>query len=147
MSDDIKNNVKEDSKIKENTVIENTEEKINYIKKKEAEENEKANKLCILSVLLNFVPFFLFSIFEFGAFYELVDSNEAVIEKIFLLIFRLASLCPLISFLIMVYVRATYPKNTFGKILMALYIIGIIVLIIAFCVSIISCANFAIVFP
>ena len=124
MSDDIKNNVKEDSKIKENTVIENTEEKINYnIEEKEADK--KANKLCIISLLIIIIPNILAYIFE-------IRSD--------LMIF-LAAFGPLIAYVIMIYARVKYPNNTFGKILMALYILGIIVLIIAFCVSIISCIN------
>ena len=124
MSDNIKNNVKEGSKIKENTVIENTKEKINYNERRK-EDDEKANKLCIISLLIMIIPNILVRIFE-------IKSISMIL---------LAAFGPLISYVIMICVRVRYPNNTFGKILMALYIIGIIVVVIALCVTIQSCLN------
>lgn len=124
MGDDIKNNVKEGAKIKENTVIENTEEKTNYIERRK-EEDKKANILCIISLLIMIIPNILVRIFE-------MKSSSMIL---------LAAFGPLISYVIMFYARVLYPNNTFSKILMALYILGIIVAVIALCVTIQSCLN------
>lgn len=88
------------------------------------DENEKANVLCLISLCLYFLgSFLLYLIPIFGEF--------------------LTPLSPLAAISIMIYVRIKYPSNTFGKVLMILYIINTILLILGFIFLLFLCNSIA----
>ena len=88
------------------------------------DENEKANVLCLISLCL----------FYMGSFFL---SLIPVLGKI------LTPLSPLAAISIMIYVRIKYPSNTFGKVLMILYIINTILLILGFIFLLFLCNSIA----
>ena len=88
------------------------------------DENEKANVLCLISLCLFYMgSFFLGLIPVLGKF--------------------LTPLSPLAAIIIMIYVRIKYPSNTFGKVLMILYIINTILLILGFIFLLFLCNSIA----
>ena len=98
------------------------------------QDNKRANKLCLLSLFWLFIfPAYtaLLSVFleKGGDFFSIIYSLHEAISAI----------SPFIALILMVYVRVKYPKNTFGKVLMWLYIVLFIILLIAFVYLIIGC--------
>ena len=94
----------------------------------EDDDNKKANQECCIAVLLNIIGFvcsYLYAsvFFKFGPI--------------------IAELLFSIGFILMIHVRIKYPKNTFGKILMIMYILVIIFAIISFIVFIYTCISCA----
>lgn len=96
------------------------------------EDDKKANKLCIISLVLKYVPSILI-----GGVYSAVDSSNSIANALTLLL----GLGPLAALILMIYVRVKYPKNTFGKVLMWLYIIEIVFSLIAIVIIMITCAG------
>lgn len=80
------------------------------------EDKKKANRLCLISLLLGLVVPLIFG----AASYFLNDNGEEVIST-FLLFPAGASL--LAGAVLMIIVRAKYSRSIFGKILMILYIL------------------------
>lgn len=97
------------------------------------EDDKKANKLCIISLVLKYVP----SIIIGGVYGASVDSSNSIANALTLLL----GLGPLAALILMIYVRVKYPKNTFGKVLMWLYIIEIVFSLIALVIIMITCAG------
>ncbi len=87
------------------------------------EDNKKANRLCLISLLLQYVPFLL--MLSLG------------IHSVFYSTFIKVSL--LASFILMIVVRVKYPKNTFGLVLMILYIINTILIITTIILVVMAC--------
>ena len=120
------------------------------------EDKAKADKLCKISLLLFFGPQIISAVI-FGGFYVLsmllgfdfdsIDSfgtdSYDIVSKIFGGIYAVFSLlgqaAGIGSFVTMIYVRVKYPKNTFGKVLMWLYIALIATAIIALFVIVAAC--------
>lgn len=94
------------------------------------EENKKANKLCIISLCLKYIPTIIT-----GSFYGITGESNSVINSLI----NLLGLCPLAAFIIMIIVRVKYPKNKFGKIIMWIYIIELILVIIGVIILLIAC--------
>ena len=102
------------------------------------EDNQKANNLCILSVVLNFVPFVLIGLFS-SIFADTLNRETIISSVIFEIFSLILRVCPVLAFIIMIYVRVKYQKNTFGKVLMIFYIVGIIIGIISFALLLFTC--------
>ncbi|MBO4867538.1 MAG: hypothetical protein J5582_13425 [Ruminococcus sp.] len=98
------------------------------------EDKKKANRLCIISLILMFcINPLVVAISRFG--------NDSISF--------LNGLSSIAAFILMIYVRVKYPKNIFGKVLMIVYIALIIlslislILIMAMCASIVrDCRGF-----
>ena len=105
-----------------------------YIQNQPIEDQKTPNMLCILSLVLRFASPLVLGILSY------VVSN--ISENLSTLFSGGSSaLCYLAAFVIMIYVRVKYPANRFGKILMWIYIINIIVYIILFILVVIACAS------
>lgn len=104
------------------------EEKLNIEPKKDnTKDNKKANKLCVVALIL-----YVITIINFFK-NEIINRIVAVIqinELIRLLIFFIVGIAPLLSFIIIIYVRLKYPKNTFAKILFTIIVLSVIICII-----------------
>ena len=103
------------------------------------DENIKGNKLCILSLILKYAVGFIG-----GGIIELFSNifpsvSDSVADLIFGTLFSLVGISSLAAFVLMVVVRVKYPKNTFGKVLMWIYIVEIILAIIAIVLIFLMC--------
>lgn len=99
------------------------------------EDNSTANKLCGLSLFL-----------RYGAPIVLVIITyilQNISETLGSLVTMLSPACSLAAFVIMIVVRVKYPHNTFGKVLMWLYIISIILYVLLFIFLFVSCLTCA----
>ena len=100
------------------------------------QSRKRANLICIISSCLMVAPFFIFFIWAMfhGDNFEFLDN----------IILSIIGILPLASIVLMVFVRIKYPKNTFGKLLMWVYIalaviaVLLLVALIAFCYYIIE---------
>lgn len=89
------------------------------------EENNKANILCILSLLFTYglnIPLFLYG------------SSDSILSDF-------SGLSTLIGLILMSIARVKYPNNKFAKIIMWIYIISIVGIITLLIVTIITCYN------
>lgn len=109
----------------------NIKSEYNSEKEQEKHDNSQANLLCTISVILTFGVSLIIHLFPILDVVEYITSS-----------------CSLAGLVLMIIARVKYPKNTFAKVLMWLYIIGIIIstiLMIAVFVmcgtACISCAN------
>jgi len=90
------------------------------------DSNKKVNTLCWISLACMVVPFIL-TVF-YSSFLEntAMEKNE-ILSGIFEFIFTLAEI---LGVVLMLYVRIKYPKNIFGKVVMWLYIIALVIIIL-----------------
>ena len=109
------------------SVVSSTESQI-------TKETNTPNMLCIISLALNFGSPIIIAII--GSVLSIVSENVAMVISSILGV--LGSLAPLV---IMIYVRIKYPTNTFGKILMWIYIAGIILYIILLILTVVACVS------
>lgn len=92
------------------------------------EDKKKADKLCLISLLLFFIPDIVGStILRF-----IEDVNDGI-SAVF-------ALCPLAAIVLMIVARVKYPKNKFAKILMWVYIALIIAGILFLIFILAACA-------
>lgn len=106
-------------------------------------ENKKANILCIISAALMYGINVIRALFykKITAFLlenelENVNSLAGNIRGI---ANALACICPLIGFVLMIYIRVRYPKHIWGKVLMWFTIASIIMSVIYLTLLIIAC--------
>ena len=95
----------------------------------EYDENDKANKLCGISLACLVGPGLL--CFLFGALLAILPELETLVDLLFGLLALLDGGGKIASIVLMIYVRVKYPKNKFGKILMWIYILLIILSLLA----------------
>ena len=119
---------------KDNTVTNQTDKPKDVF-----DENIKGNKLCIISLILKYGVLAIG-----GGIIELLShfiNNISVNTSDFIVatLFVIVGICSLTAFVLMVIVRIKYPKNTFGKVLMWIYIIEIILAIIAIVMLFLAC--------
>jgi uncharacterized membrane protein len=86
-----------------------------------------ADLMCLISICMMFLPlivFFLWSLFFEGSFLDNIVMD-------------ILGILPLAAIVLMVIVRIKYPKNTFGKVLMWLYIVlvAIAALLVVACIA------------
>ena len=121
-----------------------------YVNKKDMpetpEDKQKANKLCIISLCCMFLPglvtgilsFILYSVLNVSLKNDYNAVNNAY-EAIFGLIYLVMGAAEIAAWVLMIYVRVKYPKNTLGKVLMILYIALVVISIILVVVLFITC--------
>ena len=109
------------------------------------EENKKANMLCVISLILKYGVGVIVGIIYgiMGGLTSVSTTSYSTSSSIGVLgtaLSGLASISSLAAFVIMIVVRVKYPKNTFGKVLMWIYIAELILAIIGLVIIIASCA-------
>ena len=127
----MENNNLDDEKKKLDFEIE-IEEEIDY-KDYNAEENKvdeekKANRIGLFSVILLFLPFVILKFF--GEVYTSLAINEnkrSIVSLVFLLLNLIVRFSIPVSIILMVYLNIKYPKNKFGKVL--LFLLGIFIIV------------------
>jgi len=92
--------------------------------------NEKANKLCLISLALALLP----NLIE-NFLWDVLPEVSEWVDKIL----SMLGICFPIAFIMMIYIRIKYPKNTFGKVLMIFYIIAPIVFMVCACFAMVAC--------
>ncbi len=117
------------------------------------EDRKKANTLCIISTILLVAPKILSCI---GTFISSTITGEHIskflysalatrmVSSMMSALYGLSSLCTIASLVLMIIVRVKYPKSTYGKVLMWIFIILGIIMILAFLMLLafcISCSN------
>ena len=112
------------------------------------EEKKKGNLWSLIS-LICFVSRFIIGIviaFISGVMVELFSESEELSsittsfsELVYILGSGVSILLAIAALVIIIYVRVKYPKNTFGKVLMWIYIVMFILYIITMAVVIIAC--------
>ena len=120
------------------------------------EEKKKANRLCIISILLFVCPiifkyifYFIVSIYEqkiginiqYDTYYnfDALDNISRIFTVINLSLNFIGALSMMSSFGVLIFIRVKYPLNIFAKVLMWLYISMFIVLTIFIIILIIAC--------
>lgn len=100
--------------------------------KKESLDNNKinderiANKLCCISLFFYCITIIYKWINQFANSIS-YNINNFVLVRLF---YIMVGLAPLTAYIIMIIVRVKYPKNKFGKILMIVYNLSMILFII-----------------
>lgn len=113
------------------------------------EDEKKANSICILSLLFLVVPIFL-RILSLLAMVicisiidnEFLDNTTSIFDSISSVLASFSGKSFVASMVLMIVVRTKYPSNTFGKVLMFIFIgIGLLLVcgIVAFVVACNSC--------
>ncbi|MBO4243348.1 MAG: hypothetical protein J5883_08735 [Clostridiales bacterium] len=112
------------------------------------EDRKKANTLCVISLICMFAPGFLLTIFSVIMEGALsldptgIDPNSFNPLSVMMTIgTSISGLAEIAAWVLMIYVRVKYRKNTFGKVLMFLYIGLLILLIIGFILLVIMCVG------
>ena len=102
------------------------------------QERKKANRLCILSLILGIViP--LAACILFG-----VVENAGSIPSYFVItmVTLLPSAAMIAGIVLMIVVRIKYPKNKFGLVLMIIYCAYVVIGLIFFVIALSSCSDF-----
>ena len=116
------------------------------------EDDKKANTLCIISVLCTLVGYVLIPIFggikvpdyltdslpgDFTSFVENVRNATSAAVGLMAWALQIA------GFVIMIVARVKYPKNTFAKVLMWIYIVNVVISVIAVVLLVGTCIYIA----
>lgn len=106
------------------------------------EDNRTANIMCLISVLCHFVVPVVCSVI-LGAMTDIISgtsykSSDSVFTSMLSL---LISVSYLASWVLMIIVRVKYKNNTFGKVIMWIYIILLALGVIAVIILIVTCVN------
>ena len=105
----------------------------------EPEDQKAANILCIVSLILMFILPFICSIIVV-LMMEYLPEDSTITQVAWLILGGITTFSPLLSLGMMIYVRVKYPKSTFGKVLMWLYIAFVVIAVIAIIVVCAACA-------
>ena len=114
------------------------------------QDKKKANGLCILSLILCYGPTVLSMLFSiiyvmiadiriFQPFVDLVNSQGAWINGVVVLLEGIRFICFVVAMALMIVVRVNYPDSTFGKVIMWIYIVQIILIVVGVIVAVIAC--------
>lgn len=103
---------------------------------------KKANILCLISTFLGLSPLIIAIITApiYKQFSSISTNQSVITTKIGSILSTFSGLGVIAGLVLMIYVRVKYPKNTFGKVLMILYIVAIALALIAIIVVIIACS-------
>lgn len=108
------------------------------------EEKRKGNMFSAISLACSVGSKIMAGLFSSssGLFDSLTtgEVSSGIISILSVFFAAIAGLGNLAAFVLMIYVRVKYPKNTFGKVLMWLYIIGLIFYILAIILAVVMCA-------
>lgn len=102
-------------------------------------DNKKVNILCWISLACLIVPFILTPVLR-----ELVTvADDTVVASVFRFLDSflgvLSGIGHILGLVIMIYVRIKYPKNVFGKVVMWLYIIAIVLVVLFIILLMVLC--------
>lgn len=107
------------------------------------EDKKKANRLCIISIILSFVLPVISSLaltFTCLAMYgDVANVMESGLADIYIVICGLCGITSLAGIILMIVARVKYPKSTFAKVLMWIYIVILILGIILFAWMVMTC--------
>ena len=115
---------------------------------KQKEDDKKANMLCIASILCTIFGYIAIPMFtDLNSLYWRNSIAPSFIENIFgtladrisTVLAGLGGVSHLAGFILMIIARVKYPRNTFAKVLMWIYIIGIILSVLLVVVLVASC--------
>ena len=106
------------------------------------EDKKKANMLCTISLILKYGMGLIVGVTS-GVFSTIASSSTShtAISSINAVLASLSGIAGLGAFVLMIVVRVKYPKNTFGKVIMWIYIIELILSILAAIILIVACAS------
>ena len=106
------------------------------------EDNQKANIMCVISLVCHFIVPFLGSFLLGGMTSSFTETNDVSAGSTITSLFSLIVSCSyLASWVLMIIVRVKYKNNTFGKVIMWIYIILLALGIIAVIILIVTCVN------
>lgn len=107
------------------------------------EEKKKANMLCTISLILKYGMGLITGVVAgvMSAIGNPSSSSYSVIASANTVLASLTGIAGLAAFVIMIVVRVKYPKNTFGKVIMWIYIVELILSILAAIILIVACAS------
>lgn len=127
------------------------------------EDKKKANLLCIISILLFIVPSLIAIIMaiviasiDLSSGGNLLSSlysaslnspvdlgiTSQIMGISYVVMMGISHFARIASFVMMIVIRVKYPKNTFGKVLMWIWIVGILIVISFVIFAVVSCINF-----
>lgn len=127
------------------------------------EDKKKANLLCIISILLFIVPSLIAIIMAIVIASIDLSSGGNLLSELYsaslnspvylgitsqimgisyVVMMGISHFARIASFVMMIVIRVKYPKNTFGKVLMWIWIIGILIIISLVIFAVVSCINF-----
>lgn len=127
------------------------------------EDKKKANFLCIISILLFIVPSLIAIIMAIVIASIDLSSGGNLLSELYsaslnspvdlgitsqimgisyVVMMGISHFARIASFVMMIVIRVKYPKNTFGKVLMWIWIIGILIIISLVIFAVVSCINF-----
>lgn len=95
------------------------------------EENERANVLCVISLVCEVIPLFMNGIV--ASLMTVADDweNSGFSTVLYGVTSSLSGILFIAGIVLLIIVRVKYPKNVFGKVLMWVYIvIGVIMLLL-----------------
>lgn len=75
----------------------------------------------------------------FQPFVDLVNSQGAWINGVVVLLEGIRFICFVVAMALMIVVRVNYPDSTFGKVIMWIYIVQIILIVVGVIVAVIAC--------
>ena len=87
------------------------------------QQNKKANWLCIISLASTFLPTVITAIVMSVVSAITGSEYSSVADFVMNILASLVLLGIIAGIALMIYVRVKYPRNTFGKVLMWLYIV------------------------
>lgn len=111
------------------------------------QDKKRADKLCIVSLVCVLLPAILTYVFvNITGLYSGIKADIGPDGmNLFSNIWGLLSVLLFIAGItLLIYVRVKYPKNTFGKVLMWVYIVMAILLLITFMVALLVCYTSAV---
>ena len=101
------------------------------------EDNHKANILCVISLCCMFGGPLLSSIVT-GFFYG-TTSSETIGSQLSSFFYSISGIAHIAAWILMIYVRVKYKRNTMGKVLMITYIILLVLAILGIIILVASC--------
>ena len=102
--------------------------------------NNTATIMCIISLVCMYVvP--IVTVMVSGGVSSIAEGNESVTSFFASVLSLVMSVSGLAAWVLMIIVRVKYPKNVFGKVLMWIYIISLILGVIAIIVLFVTCIN------
>ena len=98
--------------------------------------------MCVISLVCHFIVPFLGSFLLGGMTSSFTETNDVSAGSTITSLFSLIVSCSyLASWVLMIIVRVKYKNNTFGKVIMWIYIILLALGIIAVIILIVTCVN------
>ena len=107
-----------------------------YLQYQEQQDKKKANILCTLSLILGFLGTIVLPVILAGAesWFDADSASSEFISELLatanMIPFFLTGMCTLTGIVLMIIARVKYPRSTYAKVVMWIYIVGIIIYVI-----------------